>query len=109
MADLKGSSVGAWWVPRYRLSWLRPDLILLIDGSGLFIFEFGGHQALREMVADLRSEGLEIWGVLPLGSAEDAVMRFRRIFGPEEVQLFASAADAVATHLDQLGGPTDSG
>jgi MFS superfamily sulfate permease-like transporter len=27
MADLKGSSVGAWWVPRYRLSWLRPDLI----------------------------------------------------------------------------------
>lgn len=33
------------------------------------------------MVADLSSVGLEIWAVLPPGSAEDAVMRFRRIFG----------------------------
>jgi MFS superfamily sulfate permease-like transporter len=86
----------------------RPT-VLLIDGSGLFIFEFAGHQALREMIADLRSAGLEIWAVLPPGSAEDAVMRFRRIFGPEDIRLFPSAADAVATHLDQLGGPTDSG
>ena len=47
--------------------------IVLIDASRRYLFEFTGHEAVREMVADLRDQGFEIWGVLPRGEAADAI------------------------------------
>jgi hypothetical protein len=57
------------------------------------------------MVADLRDQGLEIWGVLPRGEAGDAIRRFRQVFGPGEAQLFSTVSDAIEAHLDQLSDP----
>src|SRR5688572_17325744 len=79
----------------------RPSIVL-IDGSRRYLFEFTAHQALREMIADLRDQGLEMWVVLPPGDAGDAVARFRRVFGPGEAQLFPTVSDAVEAHLAQL-------
>jgi hypothetical protein len=39
--------------------------IVLIDASRRYLFEFTAHQIVRDMVADLRAQGLEIWVVLP--------------------------------------------
>jgi hypothetical protein len=39
--------------------------IVLIDASRRYLFEFTAHQIVRDMVADLRAQGFEIWVVLP--------------------------------------------
>jgi sulfate permease, SulP family len=79
--------------------------IVLIDASRRYLFEFTAHEAVGEMVANLRDQGLEIWGVLPRGEAGDAIRRFRQVFGPGEAQLFSTVSDAIEAHLDQLSDP----
>jgi SulP family sulfate permease len=81
--------------------------IVLIDASRRFLFEFTAHQIVRDMVADLRAQGLEIWVVLPRGEAGEAISRFRHVFGPGEAQLFPTISDAIEARLDQLDGSTD--
>ena len=81
--------------------------IVLIDASRRFLFEFTAHQIVRDMVADLRAQGLEIWVVLPRGEAGEAISRFRHVFGPGEAQLFPTISDAIEARLDQLDGATD--
>lgn len=67
--------------------------IVLIDASRRYLFEFTAHQIVRDMVADLRAQGLEIWVVLPRGEAAEAISRFRDVFGPAEVQPFPTISD----------------
>jgi sulfate permease, SulP family len=81
--------------------------IVLIDASRRYLFEFTGHEAVREMVADLRDQGFEIWGVLPRGETADAIRRFSEVFGPGEAQLFPTISDAIEAHLDQPDGSTE--
>jgi len=81
--------------------------IVLIDASRRCLFEFTAHQIVRDMVADLRAQGLEIWVVLPRGEAGEAISRFRDVFGPAEAQPFPTISDAIEAHLDQLDGSTD--
>jgi SulP family sulfate permease len=81
--------------------------IVLIDASRRYLFEFTAHEATRDIVADLRDRGFQVWAVLPRGEAGDAIRRFRQIFGSGEVQLFATVSDAIEAHLDQLGGPAE--
>jgi sulfate permease, SulP family len=78
--------------------------ILLVDGSRRYLFEFTANQTLREIIADLRKQGLEIWIVLPPGDPGDAVRRFRQVFGPGDAEFFPRVSDAVAAHLDELEG-----
>ena len=77
--------------------------IVLIDASRLYLFEFTAHEAIRDLVADLRDQGLETWAVLPRGEAAEAVRRFRHVFGSGEAQLFPTVADAIEAHLDDQG------
>jgi hypothetical protein len=42
----------------------RPSIVL-IDASRRYLFEFTAHQIVRDVVADLRAQGFEIWVVLP--------------------------------------------
>jgi sulfate permease, SulP family len=53
MADLKGSSVGAWWVPRYRLSWLRPDLIAGLTTAAVVIPQAMAYAAIAGLPVEV--------------------------------------------------------
>jgi hypothetical protein len=81
--------------------------IVLIDASRRYLFELTAHQIVRDMVADLRAQGFEIWVVLPRGEAGEAIGRFRHVFVPADAQLFPTISDAIEAHLDQLDGLTD--
>jgi SulP family sulfate permease len=81
--------------------------IVLIDASRRYLFEFTAHQIVRDIVADLRAQGFEIWIVLPRGEAGEAIGRFRHVFRPADAQLFPTISDAIEAHLDQLDGSTD--
>jgi hypothetical protein len=80
---------------------------VLIDASRRYLFELTAHQIVRDMVADLRAQGFEIWVVLPRGEAGEAIGRFRHVFVPADAQLFPTISDAIEAYLDQLDGSTD--
>jgi MFS superfamily sulfate permease-like transporter len=56
--------------------------IVLIDASRRYLFEFSAHEATRDIVADLRGRGFQVWTVLQRAEAGDAIRRFRQVFGP---------------------------
>jgi sulfate permease, SulP family len=73
---------------------VRP-VVVLFDGSRLAIFEYTAHQSVRELVDELRAEGIDVWTVLPPGAATEAIERFDAAFGTEGTRLFPDAAAAL--------------
>ena len=71
--------------------------VVLIDGSGLGLFEYTAHQVMADLAADLRRRGIEVWGVRSRQTehSADAGRRFAASIGGERAREFSSAAAAI--------------
>jgi hypothetical protein len=74
---------------------------LIVDASGVSIFEYTAHESLRVLVEQLEADGVVVWEVMPQTEVAEAAARYRRAFGGVGVRRFPTIEAAVAAYLDR--------